>query len=260
MLSGLTVFLPAHNEEGNIERVVDGFLRELPSAADSYEVVVVNDGSSDGTGQIAERLAGSSAAVKVVHHAVNQGYGAAVISGLRAANKPYVLLCDGDGQFDPKDVQRLIARIDDHDVVAGRRRRRADHFIRRLNGKSWTLLMRLLFRIKIRDIDCGFKLFRRNVLNGLELRAGGAMVTTELMARLASRGARICEVEVTHLPRLTGEQSGNSPKVILRAFRELFQLYKDLRETTAPQLQNQEEEPVSDLAEPSDSSKYMKGF
>jgi glycosyltransferase involved in cell wall biosynthesis len=232
MLPGLTVFLPAHNEAGNIERVINGFVRELPAVASTYEIIIINDGSRDGTGEIAERLSASIPGVKVIHHAINQGYGAAVISGIRAATLPYVLLCDGDGQFDPNDVRLLAARMHDHDVVVGRRKQRADHFIRRLNGKSWTLLMRILFRIKISDIDCGFKLFKRDFLDGMEFHAGGAMVTTELMARLASRGARVCEVDVKHLPRLSGEQSGNSLKVILRAFRELFSLYRDLRQAT----------------------------
>src|SRR5262249_15997000 len=151
-----------------------GFLQVLPSVSHCYEVVIVNDGSSDQTGQIADRLSASLPGVKVVHHLTNQGYGAAVISGIGAATQPYVLLCDGDGQFDPNDVRLLAGRIDDYDVVVGRRKRRADNFVRRLNGKSWTLLMRLLFRLKISDIDCGFKLFRRSFLDGMELHAGGA--------------------------------------------------------------------------------------
>jgi len=225
----------------------------LPSVTSSYEIVIVDDGSSDKTGEIAERLSACYPNLRVVHHPVNQGYGAAVISGIQAATEPFALLCDGDGQFDPNDVHILAARIDDHDVVVGRRRRRADNFIRRLNGKLWSVLMRLLFGIKISDIDCGFKLFRRNLLDGIELHARGAMVTTELMARLASRGARICEVDVTHLPRLSGEQSGNSPKVILRAFRELFQLYSAIRQTPKVRLQERKSETASDLVEPSDS-------
>ena len=228
-LPGLTVFLPSHNEEGNVQRVVEGFCAELPKLADDYEVIVVDDGSRDRTGEIADRLAAGNSHVKVVHHPVNRGYGGAVISGIRAAAQPYVLLCDGDGQFDPAEVKRLAARIGDHDVVAGRRARRADHLMRRVNGKAWTLLVRILFGLRISDMDCGFKLFRREMLEGVELHARGAMISTELMARLVGRGARVCEVEVTHLPRLTGEQSGNSLRVILRAFRELFVLYQELK-------------------------------
>ena len=142
---------------------------------------------------------------------------------------PMYLFCDGDGQFDPADVKLLASRIGDHDVVIGRRGRRADHLMRRVNGKSWTLLMRVLFGIKVDDIDCGFKLFRRDMLDGIELHAKGAMISTELMARLAGRGARICEVDVRHLPRIAGEQSGNTIKVVARAFRELSTLYKEIR-------------------------------
>jgi glycosyltransferase involved in cell wall biosynthesis len=228
-LPGISVFLLAHNEEGNIERVVEGFKAELPKLTDDYEIIVVNDGSSDRTGQIAEHMAAVDGHVRVVHHPLNRGYGAAVISGINAASKPYVLLSDGDGQFDPADSVQLAAKIMDNDVVVGRRVQRADRLIRRLNGKAWSILMRLLFGIRITDVDCGFKLFRRDVLAGLELEAAGAMITTELMAKLAGRGARITEVGVRHLPRLTGEQSGNSMRVIARAFKELFTLYWKLR-------------------------------
>jgi glycosyltransferase involved in cell wall biosynthesis len=135
-LAGLSIFLPAHNEEGNIERVVEGFKALLPRLTDDYEVIVVDDGSSDHTGQIADRMASADRRVRVVHHPFNQGYGAAVASGIAAASKPYVLLCDGDGQFDPADLALLTARIKDFDVVVGNRVHRADNFMRRLNGKA----------------------------------------------------------------------------------------------------------------------------
>jgi glycosyltransferase involved in cell wall biosynthesis len=228
-LPGLSVFLPSHNEEGNVERVVAGYLAELPRVAADYEVIVVDDGSRDRTGEIADRLAAADAHVKVVHHPVNRGYGGAVISGIRAATLPYVLLCDGDGQFDPADVERMIPFVPEYDVVAGRRAHRADGLIRRLNGKAWTTLVRLLLSITISDIDCGFKLFKREKLHGMELRAHGAMISTELMARLAGRGAKVKEVDVAHLPRLAGEQSGANLKVVARAFKELFALYRELR-------------------------------
>lgn len=228
-LSGISVFLPAHNEEDSIQRVVDGFRAELPKLTDDYEIIVVNDGSSDQTGQIAERMALKDKRVRVVHHPLNQGYGAAVISGINAASKAYVLLSDGDGQFDPADSALLAAKVSDCDVVVGRRLRRADPLMRRLNGTAWSTLMRLLFGLRITDMDCGFKLFRREILANLELEAKGAMLTTELMAKLAGRGARITEVDVHHLPRLAGEQSGNSLRVIVRAFKELFGLYWKVR-------------------------------
>ncbi len=228
-LPGLSVFLPSHNEEGNVERVVKALVAELPKVADDYEVIVVDDGSRDRTGEIADRLAAADSHVKVVHHQVNRGYGGAVISGIAASTKPYVLLCDGDGQFDPADIARLAERTPDYDVVVGRRFNRADPLMRRLNGRAWTIFMRLLFGVQASDIDCGFKLFKREYVDGLELRAKGAMISTELMARVAGRGAKICEVDVRHLPRMVGEQSGANFKVIGRAFKELTGLFIELR-------------------------------
>ena len=228
-LPGISVFLPSHNEEPNVERVVRGFLAELPNVADDYEVIVVDDGSIDKTGAIGDRLANEDFHVKVVHHQMNRGYGGAVISGIRAATQPYVMLADGDGQFDPKEVANLAAYVPAYDVVVGKRIRRADHLLRRVNGKAWTTLVRIVLGIGITDIDCGFKLFKREFLDRMELRAHGAMISTELMARVAGQGARIKEVGVHHLPRLAGEQSGANLKVIGRAFKELFTLYGELR-------------------------------
>lgn len=228
-LPGLSIFLPSHNEEGNVERVVNGFLAELPKVADEYEVIVVDDGSRDRTGAIADQLAAANPHVRVVHHEINRGYGGAVISGLRTAKMPWVMLSDGDGQFDPADMRLLVDRTSDHDVVVGRRIHRADPLVRRINGKAWTILVRLMFGLRISDMDCGFKLFRTDLVQDLELHAQGAMITTELMARLAGRKARICEVGVKHLPRTAGEQTGANLRVIGRAFKELFKLYRELK-------------------------------
>jgi glycosyltransferase involved in cell wall biosynthesis len=231
LLPGISVFLPAHNEEANIERVVQDFVGVLPALAADYEVILVDDGSRDRTGEIADRMAAADPHVRVIHHPTNYGYGGAVVSGIRASRMPYVLLCDGDGQFDAADLKLLAARMTDYDVAAGYRIRRADPLMRRINGKAWTLLVQMLFGLHIRDIDCGFKLFRRKFLDGLELRAHGAMISTEVMALVSRRGARICEVGVNHKPRMAGEQSGNNFAVIARAFRELFGLYRELKGT-----------------------------
>ena len=228
-LAGLSVFLPSHNEEGNVERVVAGFAAVLPRVAENYEIIVVDDGSRDRTGEIADRLAAADPHVRAVHHERNRGYGGAVISGIAAATQPWVMLCDGDGQFDPDDLAMLVAQTRDYDAVVGHRVRRADHLGRRLNGQAWTILMRLLFGIRVRDVDCGFKLFRRDLIDPGRLQARGAMISAELLARMAGRGARIVEVEVHHLPRRSGQQSGANLRVVMRAFRELLQLYGELR-------------------------------
>jgi glycosyltransferase involved in cell wall biosynthesis len=227
---GISAFLPCYNEEGNLQSVVSGIESELERISIRHEIVVVDDGSQDRTGEIAERLAASNPSLKAVHHPVNRGYGAAVISGIRACTQPWILLCDGDGQFVPSDIGKLLHNTSDYDVVVGRRVHRADPLMRRINGKAWTLLMRWVLGIDISDVDCGLKLFRRDLLEGIELQAKGAMISAELMAQLTGRGARICEVDVQHLPRRNGEQSGANVRVILRAFKELFLLYGRLRQ------------------------------
>jgi glycosyltransferase involved in cell wall biosynthesis len=233
-ISGLSVFLPCHNEEGNVVSVVEAIESELQRISARHEIVVVDDGSRDRTGEIADRLAAANPHVKVIHHPTNLGYGAAVISGIRACAQPWIVLCDGDGQFVASDIGRLVKQVPDYDVVVGRRVHRADPLMRRINGKAWTVLMGLLLGIQISDVDCGLKLFRRDLLNGVELQAKGAMISAELMAQLAARKANICEVDVQHLPRVTGEQSGASVRVILRAFKELFLLYGRLRRSRRP--------------------------
>jgi len=229
-LAGVSVFLPCHNEEGNVERVAVALDAELPRIAERHEIVVVDDGSRDRTGEIADRMAAANPRLKVVHHPANRGYGAAVISGIRACHEPWIVLCDGDGQFEASDLARLAAKVPEYDVVVGNRAHRADSLMRRVNGKAWTTLIHLLLGIRASDIDCGLKLFRRDLLEGLDLQAKGAMISAELMAHLAGRGAKICEVDVRHLPRVAGEQSGASLKVIARAFRELFLLYGRLHQ------------------------------
>jgi Glycosyl transferase family 2 len=232
-LPGLSVFLPCHNEEGNIERVVEALKSVLPKISSRHEIVVVDDGSGDRTGEIADRLAVADPDIKVVHHATNRGYGSAIISGIRACTQPWIVLCDGDGQFDVSDIATLAAKVPEYDVVVGRRAHRADPLMRRVNGKAWTLLMRVLLGIRIRDIDCGLKLFRRDLLQGVSLQAKGAMISAELIAQLTNRAA-ICEVDVRHLPRVAGEQSGANLKVIVRAFQELLLLQGRLRRARHP--------------------------
>ncbi|MCU0725451.1 MAG: glycosyltransferase family 2 protein [Planctomycetes bacterium] len=227
-LSGISCFLPACNEEGNIARTVGEALAVLPAVAHECEVIVVDDGSRDGTAAVAEGLAAGDPRVRVVRHPANRGYGQAVRSGLRAGRLEWLFLTDGDGQFDFADLPRVAALAPGHDAVLGFRRKRRDTFLRRLNGVAWTLLMDLLLRLRVRDVDCAFKLLRREVVAGLPLRSRGAMISAELIARLRRRRARIAEVPVAHRPRLAGTSTGGNPRVILRAFGELLELRREL--------------------------------
>jgi hypothetical protein len=163
-----------------------------------------------------------------VRHEVNRGYGAAVWTGLTSGTMDFAFFTDGDRQFDVRQIRDLIARLDGADVVVGYRIDRQDNAVRKLNAHAWNLLIRSLLHVPVRDVDCAFKLFRRHVLQGLTIEAGGAMFSAELLARLVARGARVVEVGVRHLPREHGTSSGGNPRVIARAFYELFKLYRKL--------------------------------
>lgn len=223
----LSFFFPAHNEEANIEALVAEALEVLPSLADEFEVIAVDDGSKDRTPEIADRLAAQDPRVRVVHHEVNQGYGAAVRSGLRAARFDLVSFTDGDRQFKVADLTRLLERMaksDKPDVVVGYRLKRADPFIRTAYARAYRLALNIFFRLGVRDVDCAFKLFRRSALEGIRLESGGAFMSAELLIKLKQRGRRIAEVGVPHYPRTAGSPTGAKPSVIFRAMRDFWRL------------------------------------
>ena len=183
------------------------------------------------TGVIADQLVAAHPNVRVVHHPQNRGYGAALRSGFEAARYPLVAFIDGDNQFDVRELSGLLAALDGCDMVSGYRITRRDPPIRRLNAFMYNWLARLLFAIPVRDVNCAFKVYRRELLDRVlpHLRSTGALINVEMLARAGKLGARIREVGVQHYPREAGNQTGGSPAVILRAFRELFALWRELR-------------------------------
>jgi glycosyltransferase involved in cell wall biosynthesis len=227
-LAELSYFFPAHNEEGNLEALVADALVALPALASRFEIIIVNDGSRDRTGALADALASAHPeAVRVIHHPTNLGYGAALRSGFRVARFEYVGFTDGDRQFAVSDLGRLTARIaeaDRPDVVAGFRIQRADPLIRTLYARSYRLANRILFGLRVTDVDCACKLFRRDSLRGLRVESGGAFFSAELLIKLAAAGRSVVQVGVPHYPRTIGTPTGARPAVILRAVRDFWNL------------------------------------
>ncbi|HTC19282.1 MAG TPA: glycosyltransferase family 2 protein [bacterium] len=221
----LSVFFPEYNEEANVENMVRSAQTIIPEVAENWEIIPVNDGSKDKTGEIIDRLAKEDPHVRPVHHEKNQGYGGAVISGFKASTMDLVFFTDGDLQFDLREINLLLEKLDEGDLILGYRKNRQDAWNRRLNAFLWGSLVKFLFGFKVKDVDCAFKLVKRKVLDKIELTAGGAMISTELLARSHKAGFRFVEVGVTHLPRVAGTQTGAKLSVILKAFRELFKLY-----------------------------------
>lgn len=220
-----------YNEEENIEHVVVSALAVLAGVTERYEVIVVDDGGRDGTGAIADRLAARDDRVRVVHHPVNRGYGAALRSGFAAARYPLIAFTDGDDQFDLGELSVLLrVLVPPFDIVCGYRIARRDPAVRRVYAIMYNWVARLLFDIPVRDVNCAFKVYRRNVVEQLlpELRSTGALINVEMLARARRLGVKLTEVGVHHFPREAGRQTGGSPAVILRAFRELVRLWREL--------------------------------
>lgn len=233
-MTELSIVLPAYNEAENVEEMVADVAETAESLTDSYEVIVVDDGSGDGTARVAMSLEGRYSRLRLVQHAENKGYGAAVFSGLTAATKTLVFFTDADRQFDLYEIAKLLPLMNDADLVVGYRAPRRDPFVRRLNGWGWSGLVTLLFGYTARDIDCAFKLMRREVIDRLrdQIQSRGATFSAEFLVRAKREGFRIREVPIRgHRPRVAGSPTGAKLGVILRAFGELvrfrFQLWRE---------------------------------
>ena len=226
--ASISAVLPAFNEDANLERAVDRLGQALAAFAGEFEIIVVDDGSRDGSAALLERLQSRVSPLVVVRHDRNLGYGAALRSGFGRARFPWVFFMDADNQFDPSEIELLLDRRGEADMVIGYRSVRRDPFTRRLNAWAFFTLVRVLFGYLARDVNCAFKLIRHELLDDLALRSDGALINTELLALARRRGARITEVSVHHFPRTAGTQTGARPAVVLRAFHELVRLRRTL--------------------------------
>jgi len=218
----LSVVLPAHNEERIIVHTVFEVLETVSSWIKDFEVIVVNDGSTDQTAALVTDLARSNSRVRLINHEHNQGYGAALVSGFAAATKNLTFFIDSDGQFDIRDLQGFLPFSDEYDAVIGYRVDRQDTWIRKLNAWGWKQAVGLMLGVHVRDLDCAFKLLHTQFLHEHPLETRSAMINAELMYKLKRAGCTYKQIGVHHLPRQGGRATGANIKVILRAFRDLF--------------------------------------
>jgi len=225
----ISIFFPFWNEEKNIEKVVKNAAGVARKIAGKWEIILVDDGSSDDTLKIAKKLSSEIPNIRIVSHDSNRGYGASLRSGFENARYDLVVFTDGDGQFDFDQVERFFNKIEYSDIVVGYRKKRHDNPIRHVLMnllKIWDLFF---FRFYFRDIDCGFKMFKREALAQImPLKSEGAMITTEILAKAKKKKLKISQVEVSHFPRIYGDQSGGNLRVVIRAIRESFALWKEL--------------------------------
>ncbi len=222
-LSSLTLVMPAHNEAESLRRLLPHAAEVLPGIARRVEVVLVDDGSSDGGGELAERLGGElGLEVRVIRHPRKSGYGISVADGLRAARMEYTAFTDADGQFDVADLALLVPDLlGGAALVAGWRRRRQDAAVRSVVSGVFNVALRLLYGLRVRDVDCALKLMRTDFLRSIDLELHSALVNAELFCKARRDGWRIAQVPVPHHPRELGRRSGARPRAVLRAIREL---------------------------------------
>jgi glycosyltransferase involved in cell wall biosynthesis len=232
----LSLVIPAHNEAENLPRVLAGAVETLDRLSDRYEIVLVDDGSTDDTQMVAQRSMGTAAdRLRIVSHRRKSGYGITVADGLRAARGDWVAFMDGDGQFDPRDLALLAELAEGSDLITGWRKHRADPWHRSVVSRTFNILVRLLYGVNYRDVDCGFKLMRREVLDGAApLIARSALLNTELYFKTKRSGLRVAQVGLTHHPRLAGVRSGGRLVPILRAIRELVRMRIQLARDWSP--------------------------
>jgi glycosyltransferase involved in cell wall biosynthesis len=224
----VSFILPAWNEAENIVQAIEDTVAAASRHCSDYEIIVVDDGSTDDTAKLVQALQSVHPTLRLIRHESNRGYGEALHTGFSAGRLEYVFFTDADNQFDMDELPLLLEWADSSDVVAGYRKVRQDPKMRLLNAWLWNRLVRFLFYVPVRDIDCAFKLFRRSALANVDIESRGAMINTEIMVKLARAGWRIVEVGVTHLPRQAGEPQGARPKVIARAFAEIARMYPHL--------------------------------
>lgn len=228
-IEDLSVFFPFWNEEKNIEKVVRSAVLVAQKIAEQWEIIMVDDGSSDKTLEIAQKLAKDDSRLKAIFHEPNRGYGAALKDGFKNAKYDVVVFTDGDGQFDFSEVTRFIEKIDKADIVMGYREKRNDHPFRHFLMNLLKIWDFVFFGFYYRDVDCGFKMFKKKSLQKImPFKSEGAMITTEILAKAKRAQLKIAQVKVTHFPRKFGDQSGGNMRVIIRAIKESFALWWSL--------------------------------
>jgi len=226
MNQGISVFFPAYNDEASIAGLVGDALALLPSLTDDFEVIVVNDGSTDGTAAVLDELARADSHLRVIRHEVNRGYGAALRTGFASATKELIFYTDGDGQYDVRELARLRPLLADGvDIVNGYKVQRADGWQRKAIGAVYNGLAHLLFSIPIRDVDCDFRLLRRRAVEGVELVSSSGSICVELVHKLHCAGCIFAEAPVQHRPRRHGRSQFFTPRRVARTALDLLSLW-----------------------------------
>lgn len=232
IIEKLSVFFPAYNEEGNLESTVLKSKKILEGIAKEWEIIIVNDGSKDKTEEIAQKLVKKYKNIHLITHNPNRGYGAAFKSGLYAAKYPWITFTDSDGQFDFSEIVDFIAtqKRTKADAVIGYYKKRQVSKVKIITSKMWEYVVFGLFGLKVHDIDCGFKLISKKIVDTIDRLESerGAFISSEFLIKAKKKGFKIVEIPVTHYPRTRGVGTGRDLRVIMQSFFDLFKLWLKL--------------------------------
>jgi glycosyltransferase involved in cell wall biosynthesis len=226
----LSIFFPAYYDENNIEKVVQKAVKVAEELKlKDYEITIIEDGSPDKTGEVADKLAEQYEKVKVIHHKKNMGYGATLYEGFTTARLDYVFYTDGDNQFDLEELKKFVALIPYSDIVIGYRKKKQYSTYRKLTSFVYNLTLRLMFGIDYVDIDCAFKLIKRDLFDKIKIQTKDAFIDAEIMIQAKVLGYTTTEIGVKHLPRIDGISTAARPSIILRTIKEIIQYRKNLK-------------------------------
>lgn len=229
LIESLSVFFPTYNEETNIESTVGKAKKVLDKVASKWEILIINDGSTDRTAEIAERLHGQDKRIRVITHSLNRGYGGALKSGFKFSKYQWIAFTDSDGQFDFGEVTKFIAKKDEADLILGFRKNRADSFIRKVFTFGWSALARILLGLSVKDYSCGFKMIKKEVYDKVLPLVGEEKVTQiEMFVKAKRLGFSFVEVGVNHYPRAGGKQTGANLEVVIKSVVDLLKLWQKL--------------------------------
>jgi len=226
----LSVFFPAYYDEKNIEKVVTKAVEVLEEIRlNDYEVTIIEDGSPDKTGEVADKLAERFPKVKVIHHKQNMGYGATLYEGFTTAKMDYVFYTDGDNQFDLEELKKFVAIVPFSDIVVGYRKKKQYSLYRKMTSFVYNILLRLIFDIDYIDIDCAFKLIKRDLFDKISIKTKDAFIDAEILIQAGLLGYKSTEIGVKHLPRVDGISTAARPSIIIKTIKEIIQFRKDIK-------------------------------
>lgn len=221
-LSSVSFFCPAYNDEKNLPTLVPHVSDFLKKITDTYEIIIVHDGGPDRTGHVADELALKHPNVKVIHHPKNLGYGATLSDGYKASRYDYVMYTDGDNQYDVNEFLPYLYLLDNADVLSGYVTKKALNFRRKVQSFVYNILIRILFFVNCKDVDCSMKMFKRKVLDRIDIKSPSCFIDAEMIIKANKAGFRVAQFPVTHFPRTEGLASGSKLGVITATVRDML--------------------------------------